>query len=221
MKILIPWSILLLQLGGCSGNSDHSKLKITNGREPAAGEYSSVVVVDTAFEDGEGARCSGTFITRNQILTSAHCVVSEKTGKPGSASYVNIESDKVIKIAEAVRVEANPKFEFGSAVHDLAVVSFAEPIAPSSSAIAQETPKLGTKVTLVGYGHNTVTVDEEGEIQSETGAGVKRIGNGTFIDFDAKDGVILLTGVLAPNPSIPDFEGKSAAIASGDSGGPL
>ncbi|HYX38589.1 MAG TPA: trypsin-like serine protease [Oligoflexus sp.] len=222
---IIPLSVLILQLAGCDANGkvdNESSLKVTNGKAIPAEEYSSVVLIGIAFEfEGKEEKklCSGTFVSVNQILTSAHCVLNEKSGKIGKVSYLEQDSDENFKvIAESVLVESNPKHD-GTELHDLAIATFAENIAPSVSGIAQEVPKLGSPLTLVGFGSNQATLAEDGESWSESGAGVKRIGTNTLVHI--KDGIIQVTGVLGPNPSLPDFEGKVAAAASGDSGSPL
>ncbi|HYX35270.1 MAG TPA: trypsin-like serine protease [Oligoflexus sp.] len=218
-------SVLVLQLAGCSSSrkaDNKSSLNITNGKAIPAEEYSSVVLIEIAFESEDKvtkARCSGTFVSVNQILTSAHCVLNEERDKIGKVSYLAQDSDQNFKtVAVAESVKPNPQYD-GTELHDLAIVTFAENIAPSVSIIAQDAPKLGTSLTLVGFGSNQATLADDEESWNESGAGVKRIGTNTLVY--RKDGIIQVTGVLGPNPSLPDFEGKVAAAASGDSGSPL
>ncbi len=217
-------STLLMSVVACGQIDDAqqtSETKVTNGLK-ATGEFPSVILLQFSTGSFGSSICTGTFVNDAQVVTAAHCVYDIlKAGKPASAmtftrTLANGRSQRVA----ATSLKYHPSYTVVPGKlsnHDLAVVTFPRDSAPATTELYPNTPSVGQKFTIVGFGVNDYKYDASGQ-QTGTGSGVKRKGQNEIYQVD--NGMIRFYGV----PTASDAEralGQDSASGSGDSGGPL
>ena len=176
------------------------------GGQPAPGNIAAqtALIVST-----RGASCTGAVLTRDLVLTAAHCVA------PKSDYAIVVFEVTGPKIVPISRVELHPRFDpdhfrTRKPTPDLALVKISAPLPASFRAarLARDgsAPRAGDNFTLAGYG---VTAEGDGASAGKLNTlTLPAIGN-TIDDT----GVIMVR--LAAN------SGKSAGACTGDSGGPV
>jgi secreted trypsin-like serine protease len=217
-------SSLLLGLVACGQMNDAqetSETKVTNGLK-ASGEFPSVILLQFSTGGNGSSICTGTFVNDAQVVTAAHCVYDIlKNGRTASSMTFT----KTLANGRSQRVTAvSLKYHPGYTVvpgklsnHDLAVVTFPRNSAPATTPLYPETPSVGQKFTIVGFGVNDYQYDSAGQ-QTGSGSGTKRKGENEI--YQVEDGMIKFYGVpTASDPTVA--QGQAAASGSGDSGGPL
>jgi len=176
------------------------------GGQPAPGNISAqtALIVST-----RGASCTGAVLTRDLVLTAAHCVAP----KSDYAIVVfDVTGPKIVPIS---RIELHPRFDpdhfrTRKPTPDLALVKISAPLPATFRAarLARDgtAPRAGDSFTLAGYG---VTAEGDGASAGKLNTlTLPAIGN-TIDDT----GVIMVR--LAANGA------KSAGACTGDSGGPV
>lgn len=217
-------SSLLLGLVACGQMNDTqetSETKVTNGLK-ASGEFPSVILLQFSTGGYGSSICTGTFVNDAQVVTAAHCVYDIlKNGRTASSMTFT----KTLANGRSQRVTAvSLKYHPGYTVvpgklsnHDLAVVTFPRNSAPATTPLYPQTPSVGQKFTIVGFGVNDYQYDAAGQ-QTGSGSGTKRKGENEI--YQVEDGMIKFYGVpTASDPTVA--QGQAAASGSGDSGGPL
>jgi secreted trypsin-like serine protease len=138
-------SMVVSGCGGGGGSSDPSSdvcstLKIAGGSEcPDA--PNQIVVVDTSL-----GYCSGTFITRNQVLTAAHCFADGGRSATIRSQYFSYGS---------TRVQVHPSFNpyASSDQNDVAIVTIGSNAPVSPVPINTSRPvAAGDSVVTYGFG---------------------------------------------------------------------
>ena len=181
--------IALSLLNGCVARkaATTSSTKVTNGTQISENDYPAVVRISIG-----NFACTATFVTKNIIITAAHCVAS---------------GDPVFQGITADRVAVHPAYTTGVSPNDLAFAQFPRDIAPAVAVIRATPPKVSDPFEIVGYGLNDTV--------SKTGAGTKRVGKNSVQDLS--QGFISFEGTAFAG----DGSGTDSASGSGDSGGPL
>lgn len=225
MKIqqrLIRFSTLSLAFAGlvaCGASQEpESELKVTNGRVIAEKAFPAVFQIEVSDSFGRSGTCTATFVTDSIALTAAHCV---NTGRrlasgqvEGNVRFVESqggESRTNNVIAESTSLYQHPEWSTSAGVSsaDLGIIVFPEGTARAVVPLRKKAPKVGEKLTIVGYGINDYMGRGEGS------SGVKRLGEN---EVDAvEEGFIKFAGT----PANTDESGIDGASGSGDSGGPL
>ncbi len=209
-----------LVLSACGlGQREASHTDVTLGTILPATDRPEVVYIEQELP-GRNWHCTATFINDSQAITAAHCLIGapakdvriylmRATGAMGS----NLWTRQV----EALSFVPHPDFSWSAGVGgvDVMVLNFPTGTAPATATMAKKTPKVGSQVSLIGFGDNTESLGDQGAIDG-TGRGVKRVGQNQ-IDSIGR-GTIELKGNTGtetkPEPS-------RNSLGSGDSGGPL
>ena len=122
---------------------------ITGDAPPATGWAARAIVV---VVDARGDLCTGTALTRELVLTAAHCV-------PAGLAY-RIKAYQDGEEIAARAIARHPRFDFASymasrATADLALIKLASPlpdvIVPAALAAARRV-KVGETLTIAGFG---------------------------------------------------------------------
>ena len=193
-------AVLPLILSGCGKkDSEDSTAKIFVGSPIGAAEFPSVIQL-TVYKQYLnqkviGYKCSSVAISSTSILTAAHCfntIKNEKITAISAAGY-RISGQAV---DQAVLVNPFYQRDLKTTAADLAIVQFPGNYFAQTSVIAPGAAKVGSPVTLVGFGNG-----ENNTIR-------KREGHNTIADND--DGLIFVSG-----------DNDQSYTGGGDSGGPL
>lgn len=205
-KLLACLSIPFLLSSGCRSVANNN-LKVTNGIDTT--EFPGVVSITNL-----SSLCTGTFISDDTVLTSAHCL--ELRDDPDD--YFKPFVLPSLTWQKSLSVRIHPDYYRGTdAPTDVALVYFPPQTAPAIHPLAAVAPVKGEEVTMVGFGDN-----EFAEDGSSTGANptVKRVGHNTILAMDAD-----FIRMLGQAKAISDKDGKASGTESvvnhGDSGGPL
>lgn len=204
-----------------------SELDVTNGIDVGEEEFPAVVLIMKEQSGGESpVFCTAAFVNDRQAITAAHCLAAPEAQDNASPVYIMHQqegepgqegSGQIQAVAQAVRVYVHPRFEGlrGQELspYDLAVLEFPTGTAPASLRLGRSSPRVNSKVTLVGYG--TVSSSSEGQ-QSARSPGIKRYGSNTI--RGVQEGFLSLSGLTQGRESLP--AGEKVATGSGDSGSP-
>lgn len=207
--------VLVLNLQACSGGGGGSSTdnacsdiglegkslintRIVNGTNCKRAGSSPVVRIVLSSGLLRQAYCTGSFITRNKVLTAAHCFLEN----PGSVSVLVGDSVETAKRYKAQTWSIHPKFSIGvkSLARDVAVIKLSESVnVPVLPILVRESPNAGDLASIYGYG-----TDEKGNFDFE----------------DLQAGEMRIADVTTSNIRA-DFDGKGSNTCVGDSGGPL
>lgn len=177
---------------------------IGGGPAPAKLAAQTALIVST-----RGASCTGAVLSRDLLLTAAHCV------EPSSDYAVVIFEQGGPRVVPAVRIELHPRFDpmhfkTRKPTPDLALVKIAMPLPshyePAFIERIPLQPRAGEFFTLAGYG---VTREGDG----------KTAGRLHTVILPAIGNTIDETGVIMVRLS--ERDGKMAGACTGDSGGPV
>ncbi len=219
--------------------------RIVNGADSGPDQFPYLVsLLDAkklARQDAFQAQfCGGTLTTSRTVVTAAHCVVDERTGKVLTPAALLIGfganlRDEGLRPVRVSSVLPNPRYSRKTASNDIAVITLARPvngIAVLAPVSPQEGPALsvsGTVVQVAGWGNTSVTSENRypdvyrvGSMvifpDTTCGDGVPfTLGGVAFHGFTSED--VDLGSMLCATGLTDD--GKVVDSCQGDSGGPL
>ena len=126
-----------------------SALGITGKAPPATGDLARAIVMLT---DSDGDLCTGTALSRDVVLTAAHCLIGQR--KRSVKVYQTGEVIPVGKIAQHPRFDAKA-YAMSRATADVALVKLDKPlpdiVAPAEIAPARRVA-VGETLTIAGFG---------------------------------------------------------------------
>lgn len=218
--------------------------RVVNGQSAAAGQFLfAVALVDATRFEQEGAFqsqfCGGSLTTPTTIVTAAHCVVDEDTGRQGAASSILVAISRDLKgtdtrIVQVSAVAVHPDYDSEMVMNDVAVLTLSEAVADVPTIMPMRPSDIpdylspGAPVFVVGWGNQSLTGSSYPQTM-RVGALVVfpdgacgrnepyKIGSVTFDGFnwDEADPALMVcaAGVTA--------SGKVIDACQGDSGGPL
>lgn len=204
----------LISLCGCQGTKSESQSSSTNdarasnscfalvnGQLDVNGDYSAVV----PLKNGRSL-CTGTFVSDNTLLTAAHCVTPSAPGG-GLKTMVN---GRVIVPLKAL-LSPMPEGKEREPKDDVAVIVFEDGTSDTWFDLSRFPPKIGQRVTIVGFGQTDFVGDNRSDEK-------RRYGENTISDLPDKGATIKYE--LAVN-SDGSAIGSDVMTGRGDSGGPL
>jgi hypothetical protein len=212
----------------CLSSMPQSSLRIQDGTETA--DYPSVVLIMSGPRVGSVAKCTGTIVGHNTVLTAAHCI-------KGTADYVYVMQTLSLRGAEHNRAMA-------SAISPRAIISHGPFVSSATNANISELPEDLVVLLFAAdtfqqrdvivpslYGRNrpenfsdTIMVGFGKSSASDTSdTSIKRVGFGFYLteDFFGPDLVFTFDRDLDPQSFAPVGGKKYSQTQQGDSGGPL
>lgn len=170
-------------------------LRIINGQSCPAGEGPVALLVSKDPEGNPLALCSGAFITKNKILTAAHCAKLMDFG--AVTAYTGDTSVDVLSIIPDPRYPAE-EFDTGVATTAFEVNVTPFPLFVSSAV------DVGDQIYVYGFG---VDEDRNSGVELDYGNSAKR---STMVVDQYEDGTI-----------VAQFDTNQTGACEGDSGGPI
>ena len=226
-KVAYVFILTIFLTAACSTeNKRSSSLKVVNGLPIDTSKYPEVVLLGT--DDGKPL-CTGTFITPEAVLTAGHCTkkgdsVDPETYEVKGLTLTIIKLDDPVgktfsTVASSVAAYRHPQWDKEFPVHllnkyDIAIVMFPANTSSYVHELADESPKPGDTLTIVGYGIDYVP-DMFSFGIDRSSAGIKRLGNNTI--QNVVDGMITFFGPTKTTTG----DGSLAGSSKGDSGGPM
>lgn len=147
--------------------------RVINGIEAALGQFPAVVALlqasRLASESAYQAQfCAGTLTTATTVVTAAHCVVDEKTGRVRTPDEIAIGvgpdlRSPSLRVVGVTTVTPNPAYDRASTVNDVAVLTLVSPVPdvpvllPVSPTEAGKLLSTGAAVQVVGWGNTSTT----------------------------------------------------------------
>lgn len=163
--------LLVLFAGGCLSPADSPETEMFVGRQgpivygkPDVIPSHDAVVLLYMHQQDAGGMCTGTLISRNVVLTAAHCVASDElppTGVPPKDVFVAFGRvfSYGMKRIQASEILVHPDYDSGWPAYDIALVRLAEPAPayivpipylPANMALTQD--DVGVEVNFSGFG---------------------------------------------------------------------
>jgi secreted trypsin-like serine protease len=241
----LVFALVLIVLPVPGHSLDHSlTARVVHGTNGTPGQFPFLVaLLDAKKFPQSGAFqaqfCAGSLTSTTTIVTAAHCVVNQETGKHKRADEVTIGFTQDLNstnfpIRQVSKISVHPGYVIKSTENDIAVLTLSQPVT-DIPLIAVITPDLAAEYTtgghpakVAGWG-NTVSsgnkypaIFKVGNLvvfpDSSCGGGAKYEVNGIrFLGFPSSEvnaTVMLCAGGTTPNGSVID-------ACQGDSGGPL
>lgn len=198
-------TLALCLLTACGGGSDSSEplsnnacaslglnTRIINGTTCAT-DGSPVLSLTLVSRNGNASLCSGTLITSSQILTAAHCFVTEDV----LSVYTEVDGERVFGSRVRVHPNAVVNAAAGKAENDVAVLTLEKSVnRPTVPLITSEAPEKGDRFAIFGYGK-----DSSGNV-------------GTLESGEMRITEVTRTSIVA------NYDGEGSNTCNGDSGGP-
>lgn len=176
---------------GCSDLN----LRIFNG-EQCSVSNSPVVSLTLKGSEGETlGTCSGTLVTRNDIVTAAHCLVSDQ----GVIANVEVFTNGIVQDALSAFVHPRYDLQVGSPF-DIGIITVANdfPVSPMSILLSKSA-EVGQKATIYGYGLNGEELRDR---------------------FDLRAARVIISSVSA-GFIVSEADKTNTSICPGDSGGAI
>jgi hypothetical protein len=207
---LIP----LIFLFGCQGTKSESQststndarsanscFALVNGQLDVNGDYNAVV----PLKNGRSL-CTGTFVSDNTLLTAAHCVTPSAPGG-GLKTLIN---GRVVVPLKAL-LSPMPDGKEREPKDDVAVIVFEDGTSDTWFELSRFPPKIGQRVTIVGFGQTDFVGDNRSDEK-------RRYGENTISDLPDK-GATIKYELTVNNDG--NAIGSDVMTGRGDSGGPL
>lgn len=195
-------------------NKDKSQIVGGKALKYSDSTASYVVFISTENDQGHNEICTGTFISKNLILTAAHCIARDKDGMSVSfrpKDFAETQNIVDVEIVEAYKLDFS---DLGVTRNDMGIIHFKGGLPAGATIAYLPPPNNGKEFTTqplsflaVGYGRNTGLKLEDP--MASNGEGILRFKN----------------IVSAPVTSLMDifkidqFKNKGG-VCFGDSGGP-
>jgi hypothetical protein len=212
----------------CSSSMPQSSLKIQDGTETS--EYPSVVLIMSGPRVGSVAKCTGTIVGHNTVLTAAHCIngTADSVYVMQTLSLRGTEHNRALASAISPRsiishgpfVSSATNADISKLPEDMVVLLFGDNtfkqrdvIVPSLHGRAR--PENFTDTIMVGFGKSSAT--------DMSDASIKRVGFGFYLVEDrfGPDLVFSFDRELDQQSFAPVGAKKYSQTQQGDSGGPL
>jgi hypothetical protein len=182
-------------------SSTENSFSLVNGEIDEKDEYSPVVELKSGL-----SICTGTFVSDSTLITAAHCV---KSGEPGGGIKAMIKGKSLVPIKAFVPIV--PTDEKREPKNDVAVVLFANGTLDEWFPISRVPPRVGQRITIVGYGQTDF-------VGNNTSDEKRRFGYNTITEItDGGATIKYELGVTCQGQAL----GRDAMAGRGDSGGPL
>jgi len=214
--------------GTCANLASQSSLKIEDGSETT--EYPSVVLIMSGPRVGSVAKCTGTIVGHNTVLTAAHCI-------KGSADTVYVMQTLSLRGAEHNRALASSispraiishgpfsgsttNADISKLPEDLVVLLFVDNSFQQRDVIVpslhgRNRPENFSDTIMVGFGKSSA-----GDTSDTS---IKRVGSGFYVVEDVFGASLVFSfdRQLDPQTLAPVGSKQYSQTQQGDSGGPL
>lgn len=218
--------------------------RVVNGTAVTPGQFPFLVaLLDTdEFYDNEAYYaqfCAGSLTSPTTVVTAAHCVVDQDSGKMLRARDVTVgftqDLDAIdFPTRQVTKISVHPNYVIETTINDIAVLTLNQPVTDVPT-VAVLTPDLAGEYTAGGHparvagwgntvrsGEDFPTVAETGELvvfpEAACGGGAPYVVNGVrfrgYDSYDVDSTVMLCAGGVNERGQIIDS-------CQGDSGGPL
>jgi uncharacterized protein (TIGR03382 family) len=213
MRRTATLAFLLMSSAAASASPD-GNAPILGGTQATAGQYPSVVALELSTPEGE-ALCTGTLITKDWVLTAAHCVLGLSAGDV----KVHFNTVNVFSSPGTVRTAsmaiAKPGFSLNTlGKNDIGLVKLSEPmtdIKPTAVNLDPTKAPVGITVTMVGFG--ATAVGGGGAIGVEYVVQQTSIGCNAFVGSDSD--LLCFSQVNGKGKCEGDSGGPSFAMING------
>lgn len=230
--------VIALLMASCGGNTSRSKscsnqkpnqpLAIVDGVETSS--FPSVVLFMSGKKGGQMAKCTGTVVGHNSIITAAHCITGSTSDiyvMQGSR-YIGSDHDVALKTAISPNVivshgtitNSTGKLAFSQRPDDLVVFIFKDKTFSQKDVIIPSLLKLDrpsqfSEVILTGFGKSS--------INDHSDTSIKRMGRGRYVynPTIGKDLVFTFDRDVNDQTFAALGSKEYSLTLQGDSGGPL
>ena len=244
---LLAVTLGALPISGAQGASnEQARLspRVVHGVDGKTGQFSYIAaLLETKELLQKGAFqsqfCGATLTSPTTLVTAAHCVVDQKTGKQKAAAEItagfarNLESPNT-RLVDVISVNVHPKYDIETSKNDISVLTLATPVTdipplePLVPELAAEYTATGNAAQVAGWGNTAVsgnkypTTFQVGDLvvfpAASCGGGKRNRVNGvTFNGFTGREvdnSVMICAAGVNSGREVID-------ACQGDSGGPL
>lgn len=147
-------AITIPAAAAAGSGEDLPPTRIIGGQEAEPGAYPFVVaVVDRHVPDAwHGARCAGSVVAPDWVLTAASCVHgADAASLDVVAGRHDLTSGDGARI-EVAAVVLHPRYDDEGVRHDAALLQLSEPLPIDPIRLAAEVPSAGTGAIVTGWG---------------------------------------------------------------------
>uniref|UniRef100_A0A182Q4I7 Peptidase S1 domain-containing protein n=1 Tax=Anopheles farauti TaxID=69004 RepID=A0A182Q4I7_9DIPT len=197
--------------------------RVTNGQEATPGQFPYQIALISSF-GGRSGLCGGSILTRNSILTAAHCVVSDRStlAQGGTAIMGAHNRNRREPSQQRIRfsrngINAHPLYTASNIRNDIAIVRLNSPITFNTRV---QPIRLPARSDTRQFGGFTGTVSGFGRTSNAgpTSAVVRFTTNPVMTNADCI--ARWNTALIQPQNVCLSGEGGRSSC-NGDSGGPL
>ncbi|KAJ1952789.1 Tryptase beta-2, partial [Linderina pennispora] len=139
--------------------------RIVGGNVAPVSKYPFASIIKTVYSDGSLSKCGGTIISRNHVVTAAHCVVRTATGERAipKNTYAGYGNNVYISqtLVPSRRVFVHPQYNSTGLKNDIAVLEL--PDLPLDGVSVATVPVYkgslfpGMSATAIGWGLTNAT----------------------------------------------------------------